>query len=68
MRVDIRAARVNAGLTQKDAANALGVTQGCLSHWERGSGEPKVTMFFRMCELYGAQPNDVFLPEKSRTT
>lgn len=37
----LRKRRLDAGLTQKDVADKLGVTQGTVSNWEAGKGPPK---------------------------
>lgn len=67
MQMNLKTARVAAGLTQEEAAEKLGTTAASLCRWEKGNRTPKVTMFFRMCELYGIEPASlVFLPEKSR--
>lgn len=68
MRMDLKTARVAAKLTQKEAAAALGVTEASLCRWERGDRSPKVTTFFRLCELYGVEPGDIFLSMKSGQT
>lgn len=36
--------RQQAGLTQQDLADALGVTQKTISVWEKGSVEPKLSL------------------------
>lgn len=46
-----KAARINAGITQKDAADNLGITQGTLLSYEKGYREPKADMLRRMSEL-----------------
>ena len=35
--------RQQAGLTQQELANAIGVTQKTISIWEKGTVEPKLT-------------------------
>ena len=64
MQIDIKAARVSAGLTQRDAAKMLGVTQASLCRWERGEREPRLSVFLRLCELYGFNPSDLFVRKK----
>jgi DNA-binding XRE family transcriptional regulator len=36
--------RQEAGLTQQDLANAIGVTQKTISIWEKGTVEPKLSL------------------------
>lgn len=62
MKMDLKTARVAAKMTQREAAEKLGTTEASICHWERGSRTPKTTTFFRLCELYGVSPNDIFLP------
>lgn len=64
MTISLKAARVAAGMTQKDVAQAIGTTTASLCRWERGERMPKVSMFFKLCELYGRNPSDISMPEK----
>ena len=61
----IKAARVNAGLTQKDVAKALGVSETTVIKWEKGTSIPLADKFVEMCKLYNVSMDDVFLPTKS---
>jgi len=61
----IKAARVNAGLTQKDVAKALGVSETTVIKWEKGTSVPLADKFVEMCKLYNVSMDDVFLPTKS---
>ena len=59
----LRAARVNAGLTQKEAADALHVSNKTLCAWENGSSVPKADKIDPICDLYGVSYDDlIFLP------
>lgn len=58
-KMTLKAARVNAGLTQKDAANALGVSEQTLSNHERGISEPRVSMIEKICKLYGVKQEEI---------
>lgn len=60
----LKALRVNAGLDQKTAADALGVTPETLSKWERGITFPNVPQISRIENLYKVSYSDIhFLPE-----
>jgi len=48
----LKAARVNAGLTQKQAATALNVSNKTLWKWENGISYPKADKIDAICELY----------------
>lgn len=43
------------GLTQREVANALGITDQAVSNWERGVYEPRLTLrqTAALCGLYG---------------
>lgn len=45
--------REKAGLTQKQAAAALGVGQSAISFWETGANNPRVSMLPKIAALYG---------------
>ena len=45
--------REKAGLTQKQAAAALGVDQSAISFWETGANNPRVSMLPKIAALYG---------------
>ncbi len=60
----IKAARVNAGYTQKQAAQALGVSETTVIKWEKGTAVPLADKFVEMCRLYNVSMDDVFLPSK----
>ncbi|MCR5041627.1 MAG: helix-turn-helix transcriptional regulator [Clostridia bacterium] len=45
--------RKAAGLSQKDAAEALGISQALLSHYERGIRECKLPFLIRLTEFFG---------------
>lgn len=64
MKITLKAARVNAGLTQQQAANKIGISQVAIVHWEKGIAAPRVQNFLRACTVYGVAPNNVFLPKE----
>lgn len=58
------AARVNAGLTQRQVAERLHVTQATIVAWEKGASEPSVTQARKLGELYDMPlDNIIFLDE-----
>ena len=62
----LKAARVNAGLKQKDAAKDLKVSNKTLSNWENGKAMPKADKIALICNLYKMDYNDIiFLPTKT---
>ena len=58
-KMTLREARKKRGLLQQEAADLLGCTAASLCRWEQGEREPRVTTFFRMCELYKCRPQDI---------
>lgn len=65
MKITLKAARVNAGYTQKSASQRLGVNRLTLRNWEQGRTEPTISKFNEMCRLYGTSRDDIFLPVNS---
>lgn len=58
-KVSLKAARVNANMTQKEAAAKLGVSTMAIVKWERGEDSTiPLATFHEMCSLYGV-PADV---------
>jgi len=41
------------GLSQRSAADDLGISQALLSHYENGAREPKLDFVIKMCDYYG---------------
>lgn len=66
LKITLRAARVNAGLQQKEAAKALKVSNKTLCLWEAGRRSPKQEHIDAICDLYGVSyDNLIFLPDRS---
>ena len=51
-KVSLKAARVNAELTQEEAANALGKSKQTIVNWENGTTDIKFKDLERLAELY----------------
>lgn len=53
-KISIKAARVNAGLTQEEAARRLGINPDTLARYEKksGSGKLSLEMLKKMADLY----------------
>lgn len=49
----IRAARIAAGMTQQQLADALGVAQQSVTRWETGEREPRVSTLKRIAAALG---------------
>lgn len=62
----LKSLRIAKGLTQREAAKALGVTPPTLGRWEARKNNPDIEQAARLAMLYDATLNDVvrfFLPE-----
>lgn len=53
IKISYEAARVNANLTQIQAAEKLHVSRTTLQNWEQGKTEPKASNIKDMEEVYG---------------
>lgn len=51
----IKSRRKNIGLTQKQLAKLVGVTDVTISRWESGQREPIASDFLRLCEVLGME-------------
>ncbi len=65
IRITLEAARVNAHLTQGEAAEKLGVTVQTILNWEKGRSEPTISQGRRIEEVYGIPIENIFLPVAS---
>ena len=52
VKLTLKAARVNAGLTQKGAAEKLNISNKTLCSWETGATIPNVQQVEHLCTLY----------------
>lgn len=59
--MSLKSFRENQGLKQFEAAEKLGITNDYLSMIENGKRSPSNKLTFRMAELYGVKPEDIFL-------
>ena len=64
MKLTLRAARINKGLKQTEAAELLGVKESTLSRYERGMSFPDVSVLKKIEEVYSVNYNDlIFIPK-----
>lgn len=59
MRITLKAARVNKGLTQQEVANHLNVTKKTVCSWEKGKTLPRFEKIEPLCSLYGLTYEDI---------
>ncbi len=61
IKLTLKAARVNAGLTQKQLANLMGISESTMIKWEKSNGKDvKLANFRKLCKILGMNPNDIF--------
>ena len=66
VKISMKAARVNAGLSQKAVADRLGVSNKTIGNWENGITYPPADKIPEICELYGLSYDNLnFLPSDS---
>lgn len=51
----IKSRRQNIGLTQKELAELVGVTDVTISRWESGQRDPIWYQFVKLCEVLGME-------------
>ena len=56
--------RLQAGLTQAEVADKLGVTQSALSRWENGANPPLPKYRRKLRQLYHATEDELFPKEE----
>ena len=62
-KITLKAARVNSGLTQKEAAKRLNISVKTLQNYEHRNSFPNVAVIKKIEDLYGLDYNNIiFLP------
>ena len=59
MAITLKAARVNADMTQLEVATALGISKNTLSNYENYKTVPDIEMSKKIAALYGFTVNDI---------
>ena len=59
VKLTLKAARVNAGFTQEEAATRLGISPATLGNWEKGVSFPDAQQINAICALYGVSYEDL---------
>lgn len=60
-KITLKAARVNAGLSQKKAAEMLNISKETLSNYEKGAYSPSWDMVHKIGEVYKFPVDFIFL-------
>ena len=61
--ITIAAARVNAGMTQDEAAKALGIDRTTLIKWENGKVIPRTIQLIALANIYNIPIDNIFVPK-----
>lgn len=64
MKMTLKGARVNAGYTQKEIANLIGVNETTIVNWESGNTAITAKHLLSLCNLYKMAMDDILLPQK----
>lgn len=62
MMLSLEALRVNAGMTQQDVADTLGVSRQTVIKWEGGNVEPKELVIYALAKLYKVEIDIIRVP------
>ena len=63
--ITLKAARVNANLTQEQLASKLGVSRSTVIAVENGDTEIRPIYMYAFCHIVGVSEDDIILPVKS---
>ena len=64
MKITLKAARVNAGYSQKQIAEQFKISQSAVSKWENGQAVPRVDMAMKLSDLYGLDLQQILFAPK----
>ena len=59
MKIQLKAARVNANLTQEDVAKTLKIGKNSIVNYESYTSVPSVILAKKLAKLYGLQVDDI---------
>ena len=65
LRISLAAARVNAKLTQEEAAKRVKVGKTTIINWEKGAVIPSIADINLLSSIYEIPIDNIFLTEKS---
>lgn len=60
LKITLKAARVNSGLTQKEVAEKLGKSPYTIINWENNKTSINLLDFKKLCKLYGIEEDNIF--------
>lgn len=56
MRGNLKAERSRLGLSAKELADLVGVTEASILNWEAGTNEPRATSLIRLSQIFRCSP------------
>lgn len=62
VQISMAAARVNAKMTQGEAAREMNVSKNTIVNWEKGMTSPTVPQARKLASIYGIPLDFIFLP------
>ena len=62
----VKALRQKSGMSQQTLANLCGVTQGSVSHWEKGRAFPETQVAQKLCSIFNVPLSELLDEEDSR--
>lgn len=62
LQISLEAARVNAKLTQEEAAKQIGVSRQTIINWEKGKVIPRIPEMKTISVIYNIPQDNIFLP------
>lgn len=62
LKISLKAARINAGLTQEAVAAMLKKSKVTIINWEKGKTSIDKGNFDALCRLYSVDEDNIFLP------
>ena len=63
MKISLKALRVNADMTQAEAAKELQVTEKTIQNWEAYKTFPSAGQLVSVCRVYSCSLDDIYLPD-----
>lgn len=63
-KISLEAARVNAGMKQKEAADRLSITSATLRSWENGETMPDYDKAIKLSEIYNYPTDYIFFGKR----
>lgn len=63
LQISLAAARVNAEMTQIEAAKAMSVSKNTLVNWEKGTSKPSITQAKELAAIYKIPLDYIFFAD-----